>query len=89
MSIFEFILGVFLIWAIIRALMRQPKIRFEREYSQADPKFIPIKVEEVQGQVYLWNESSEEFLSQGKDFEEAMNKCVERFPKTKFLVKTA
>ena len=49
-------------------------------------KLVVVKIEELPGQVYLWDKDSEEFLAQGKDFDEAIDKCINRFPGTKFKV---
>ena len=52
-------------------------------------KEIHIRIEEIGTQIYLWDNKTEDFLSQGKNIDEAIDKCVDRFkiyPGLKFTI---
>lgn len=87
MNIIDIMLFFFGLWAMYAFFNRQ-RVVFRAEHIPNLNRHasITIKVEEEPGQVYLWNQDSEEFLAQGKDFDEAINRCIERFPGTKFKV---
>lgn len=85
MDIMLFFLGL---WAFYAYFSRQ-RVVFRAEHLSVlhrPGQMITIRIEEEPGQVYLWNHESDEFLAQGKDLEEALNRCVERFPTTQFKV---
>jgi len=85
MDIILFFLGLWAMYAYFSN--RRVEFRAERISNvNVNNSLITIKIEEEPGQVYLWNETSDEFLAQGKDFDEAINRCIERFPNTKFRV---
>ena len=88
MNIMDIVLFFLGLWAMY-AYFSNRRVEFRAEHlprPNLHSSIITIKIEEEPGQVYLWNESSDEFLAQGKDFDEAINRCVERFPGTKFKV---
>lgn len=82
----EIVMWFVFLWSAY-ALSREKRKPFRAErIGNNKTDDIVVKVEEYTDQVYLWNKETEEFLSQGKDFEEAISKCVERFPGVTFKV---
>jgi len=85
MSIFEIILGAFLVWAIIirlRGNSHQNKIKISHPLIETNIVF--YKVEKINNTFYLWNKDTDDFLAQGSTMEEAAKVLVERFPNTIF-----
>ena len=84
MSFIEFFLGAFLVYAILKALVRRREeahdlgVYTNRQFTKTE--IIVVKIEEINGIYYLWNKDSEDFLAQGATVEEAFNIMVERFP---------
>lgn len=86
MSIFEIILGAFLIWAILAKLRGNSDNRIRVSHPIVSVQKITLKVEKIDGIFYLWNKDTDDFLAQGKTVEEATNILVERFPNTIFNI---
>lgn len=86
LTLFEIFCWFLFLWSAF-LLVRSRRAQFRVEHLKSNSKNeIVIKIEELPGQVYLWDKDSEEFLAQGKDFDEAIDKCINRFPGTKFKV---
>lgn len=78
-DIVDIVLIVLFVWSIIN-VMRTRNINLHlQEYITI------VKVQYEDEQCYVWNASTEEFISQGKDLNEAMEKALLRFPNTKFV----
>lgn len=82
MTILDIFLFVLFVWSVYN-LYSNRQINLQ---THAVQYVIPVKVQHEKDQVYIWNASTEEFIAQGKDINEAMEKCHLRFPNQQFEV---
>jgi len=58
----------------------------KEEYIIQSTKPVPVKLEIYSNQVYVWNAESDEFISQSKDVQTAMQIALQRFPDKSFQI---
>lgn len=84
MSLLEFLLSIFLVYAILKKIAERrdenSNGRINVPHSFVKQEVIVFKIEKINDIYYLWNKDSEDFLAQGPTVEEALNIMVERFP---------
>lgn len=83
MTILDIFLFVLFAWSVYN-LYSNRQINLQ---THAVHSVMPVKIQHENDQVYIWNASTEEFIAQGKDINEAMEKCLLRFPNQQFEVK--
>lgn len=49
-------------------------------------KPIPVKIEKLDNQFYLWNKDTDEFLSQGQSIDDAVKNLKLNFPDGDFVI---
>ena len=69
---------------VIGLLQKIKEINAEVEDSGMPADAIPMKIEEVNGQVYAYNKITGEFLAQAHNLHHVMVEVAERFPGKKF-----
>jgi len=69
---------------VIGLLQKIKEINSEVEDSGMPADAIPMKIEEVNGQVYAYNKITGEFLAQAHNLHHVMVEVAERFPGKKF-----
>ena len=69
---------------VIGLLQKIKEINAEVEDSGMPADAIPMKIEEVNGQVYAYNNITGEFLAQAHNLHHVMVEVAERFPGKKF-----
>ncbi len=65
----------------IRAALREIE-QLQREEDSAGSE--TVRVESVHGQIYVYVDSTDEFLAQGSTLEEVLDRISKRFPNRKF-----
>jgi hypothetical protein len=96
-SILLVIIGValgFFISGVIDKYKRLVAIReldqtIDRTLKTLKDKIIPARIEEENGNLFLYNDKTNEFLGQGKNFEELENLIKEKYPNKIFNVPQA
>lgn len=87
----DILTGIFtflLTWLFLRILLGTPgkgnydNLAFESRFEG----IVDIKVEQIGTQIYLWDKANDDFLAQGKNIEEALDRCHERYPNKKFNI---
>ena len=58
----------------------------EQEDDEEEVSAVLIKVEKVGDQIYFWDKNTGDFLIQGKDMNEIVEKCNKYFPERYFCI---
>lgn len=57
----------------------------KRSNDKAPPKRVSIKFEKYNGSIYVYNRENDNFLTQGKTYQEIVKNLEEQFPEITFL----
>lgn len=60
----------------------------ERLYDEVDRMLVPITSKKIDGQVFVWNEKTGEFLAQGSNFDDVVSKLEKMYPDKIFTTST-
>jgi hypothetical protein len=63
--------------------------KIEKGLTKLRETIIPSRIEHVNGMLYLYNKETNDFIAQGKDFEELNENAKKRFPEKLFNVSQA
>jgi hypothetical protein len=88
------VIGIVITLAIANAVARvyihiQSKkldAALESGLAKLKETIVPARIEDVNGMLFLYNKETEEFLAQGKTFEELNRSAKDRFPNKLFNV---
>jgi len=69
------------LWSLF-VIRNNSKNKTELTFTSKQQNEIIVVVERIENQIFLWDKESNEFVAQGKDIEEALDKAVERFKDT-------
>ena len=58
----------------------------EEEEDEEEISVVLIKVEKYQDQIYFWDKVTGDFVIQGKDMNEIVDKCKKYFPERYFCI---
>ena len=72
---------------IIRHLTSEAEDLEEHIISKMREDVIPCRLEFVNNTIFMYNRDTDDFIAQGKTFEELEQRCKERFPDKYFDVK--
>lgn len=81
----ELVAGAFLLYLVLRLIFaRKERPNFEIQRRPEPSK--RIKIEIINGIVYLWDYNNKDFLAQGKTLDDAISVLKIRFPDGKFVM---
>lgn len=78
----DLVLIILAVWSIVN-VMRTRNVNIQLSNLEQS---VQIRIQQEETQLYIWNAITEEFISQGKDLDEAMEKAILRFPNTTFVI---
>ena len=78
----DLVLIILTVWSIVN-VMRTRNVNIQLSNLEQS---VRIRIQQEETQLYIWNAITEEFISQGKDLDEAMEKAILRFPNTTFVL---
>lgn len=78
----DLVLIILTVWSIVN-VMRTRNVNIQLSNLEQS---VRIRIQQEETQLYIWNAITEEFISQGKDLDEAMERAILRFPNTTFVL---
>lgn len=88
------VIGTFILIDIVAKIARQLSDKtldenVEKGLTKLRETIIPSRIEHVNGMLYLYNKETNDFIAQGKDFDELNENAKRRFPEKLFNVSQA